>query len=228
MSSADILPRVMTPIHLLLGTAHGAEGVFEFGAGYGWGDSVPTVMRTREGEAFTFLSGDYFSARAGGSARLNEGLELGGVVIFDVPDYAILYNDRGPSLGQLGGYQVSPFVRYRVPVFRELVAVYGSAYAGATMYSNFTMGLEAGGKALDTMRWVPTASAAAGLTLSGFTEYDFFVDCSATWQGAFTDEADRATFAQASTHAPVHAAEIAEGGVPLKYRLVVGVWIWGR
>ncbi len=221
------MPGVLSLIHLLSGPALAADGVFEFGGGYGWGDSVPTVMRTRDDEAFTFIPGDHFSARAGGSARLNERLELGGAVVFDMPDYAILYSDRGPSLGQLGGYQVTPFARVRQPL-GEYFSVYGSVYAGATMYSNFTMGLEAESKALDTMRWLPTASGAAGFTLSGFTEYDFFLEASGTWQGAFTSDEEREIFATASTHAPIQAGHIAEGGVPFKYRVMFGVWIWGR
>jgi hypothetical protein len=218
---------VLSLITSLCSPALAAEGVFEFGAGYGWGDSVPTVMRTTETEAFTFTPGDHFSARAAGSARINERLELGGSVVFDMPDYTLLYSDRGPSLGQLGGYQVAPFVRVRQGLGQH-VSVYGSAYAGATMYSNFTMGLEAESKALDTMRWVPTATGAAGLTLSGFTEYDFFLEASSTWQGAFTSEEEREIFAMASTHAPIQTAQIAEGGVPLKSRGMFGVWIWGR
>jgi len=212
-------------LFLFFVSAQAAEGRMEFGFGSGFGAATPAIANDGDLQAFAFLPGRHFSIKAGGSARINEHFEVGGVGYVDFPDYAILWPDRRYSRGQSAAYQIGPMLRVKQDWAH--FGVYAGTVPGVAVYSNFTSGNSATGRWTDTITLVPALDGHAGVTIQGFGEYAFFIEGASTWQPVSNTEEEAALFQLAATHSPGEA-EILEDPDSVKWRLTVGVHIHGR
>lgn len=212
---------------LLLAPALAAEGNFEMGFGLGFGPgATPALTETRDISAFAFLPGRHFGVRVGGGALLSDRVEVGGGLNVDFASYQLLYSNRGPSYGQSAAYQVAPHVRVHQPL-TEALGVYGGFHPGFVAYSNLTKGVDAESSPWETLTFLPTTTGAVGLHLQGFSEYAFFAEGAATWTARFPSDEELAAFQTTAAMAPDQAAAL-EDPSSLKWRVTVGVWVYGR
>lgn len=214
-------------LSLLCSSAVAAEGNFEMGVGMGFGPgATPAIAESRDGTAFAFLPGRHFGVRVGGGALVSDRIEVGGGLNVDFASYQLLYSDRGPSLGQGAAYQLAPHIRVHQPLTQAL-GVYGGVHPGVVMYSNLTKGQDADSSPWESTTFVPAATGTAGVRVQGFSEYAFFAEGAATWQARFPTDDELALFQTVADMAPDQAADL-EDPSNLKWRVTVGVWVYGR